>query len=180
MERIPAEGPLIIAANHVSYLDPPALGAAVPPVRPVRFMAKEELFRIPFLGRMIAACGAFPVKRGTADRRALKQALAYLAQGEVLGIFPEGRRVMTGELGEAEQGVALIALKSSAPILPAAIMGTRPLYRFRGILPSLSRIRVRFGTPFLPDAVLDPSLKGRGRLEALSRKIMDEIRSLQH
>ena len=93
-ERIPATGPLIIACNHVSYFDPPALGAAVP--RPVSYMAKSELFAIPVLGPLIRALGAFPVDRSRGDVAAMRAAVRLLQGGAVFGIFPEGGRNIDG------------------------------------------------------------------------------------
>lgn len=121
-EHFPKSGPVILVANHVSVWDPVIIAAAMP--RNVRFMAKEELFQIPLLNSIITQLGSFPVKRGQADRGAIKQALEILAEGEVLGLFPEGTRSKTGELQKPHPGAALIALKSSAPVVPVACLGS--------------------------------------------------------
>jgi 1-acyl-sn-glycerol-3-phosphate acyltransferase len=122
--NLPASGAAILCGNHVSLLDPLAAGAAAG--RHIRFMAKKELFEIPVLRGCIRALGAFPVDRGNADMAAMRAALATLKQGHVLGIFPQGRRVAGGE-GGMESGVALIALRSGAPVIPMRIAGR---YRF--------------------------------------------------
>ena len=96
-ENIPKDGPLVIASNHLSLLDPPVLGTAA--TRKVHFMAKEELF-VPVLGTIYKILGAFPVRRGGADRAAIKHGIDILESGQVLAIFPEGTRSKTGELGE--------------------------------------------------------------------------------
>lgn len=119
--HLPPSGPVILAANHVNYLDPLLIGAAVP--RQIRFMAKHELFRNRALGWLLDHVGAFPVKRGQADRQAIRRALELLDQGEVVGIFPEGTRSATGELQDVQGGTALLALKSGAPVVPLVVMG---------------------------------------------------------
>ena len=121
VERIPAAGPLIIACNHVSYFDPPALGAAVP--RPVSYMAKSELFAIPVLGPLIRALGAVPVDRSRGDVAAMRAAVRVLQAGAVFGIFPEGGRNLDGTK-TPQLGVALLASWSGATVLPAYVSGT--------------------------------------------------------
>lgn len=121
-EHLPAEGPVIVAANHVSNWDPVAV--AVSFKRPVHFMAKSELFQNRFLGNLLRKLHAFPVKRGSADRGAIRNALAILDNGEVLGIFPEGARNKTGQDMKAQSGVAMLALKSGTSVVPVACIGT--------------------------------------------------------
>jgi len=139
----PASGPLVIVSNHVSDLDPLVLGAALR--RRVNFMAKIELFRPPLLRWWVSACGAFPVRRGEADRGALETALRVLAVGEPLGFFPEGTRSRTGALRRAKPGIGFLARRSGAPIVPVAISGT-PQAGFP-VIPR-ARILVTVGRPF--------------------------------
>lgn len=137
LENLPGEGPVVLCANHRSYLDPPLLGCAIP--RAVHFMAKEELFRIPCLGPFIRAMGAFPVRRGLADRQAIRTALAHLEAGKVVGVFPEGRRTRHGApVGTGQPGAALLALRTGAPVIPAAIVTS-----YRPFRP----VEVRLGPP---------------------------------
>ncbi len=137
-DRVPRSGPIIIACNHVSYLDPPTLGVASP--RPVRYMAKQELFRIPVLGQVIAGLNAFPVDRKRGDGAAIKRALAILREGAALGIFPEGTRNKDGTV-KPQSGVALLHyLSGGVPIVPAYVDGTKDAKR-------LARISVVFGDP---------------------------------
>jgi 1-acyl-sn-glycerol-3-phosphate acyltransferase len=164
--HIPADGPVIVCCNHIGNLDPPLVGSALQ--RKVHFMAKEELFRVPLLGRLIQALGAFPVKRGASDKRAIKQALTLLEQNRVLVIFPEGTRSKTGKLGDGRPGAAFLALKSNATVVPAAIIGPYRLFR---------PIRVRFGPP----VDLTPWLKTKVSTETTkeaTKRIMQEIRHL--
>ena len=122
LENFPMQGPVIVVSNHVSLADPIALGAALP--RPIFFMAKEELFQYPVLGNICERLGAFPVRRGQADRNAIRRALELLEEGNVLGLFPEGSRSKTGELLKPQPGVAMIALKARVPVVPVACRGT--------------------------------------------------------
>ena len=118
-ENIPREGGVLLCGNHVSYIDPPALGGGA--TRPVHFMAKFELFQVPVLGFLIRNVGAFPVRQKTADRAALKKAIELLEAGEVVGMFPEGKRNMhPEELLPAEPGVGMIVLRAKVPVIPVA------------------------------------------------------------
>jgi 1-acyl-sn-glycerol-3-phosphate acyltransferase len=137
-ENVPLTGALIVACNHVSNLDPPALGIGMP--RPVSYMAKIELFRIPVLGRLIAWLGSFPVDRSRGDVGSFKTAVDVLARGMCLGIFPEGGRNVDGSKAP-QLGVALLASRSGATVVPAYVSGTSQS-KFR------SRVTVTFGEPF--------------------------------
>lgn len=167
LENIPSSGGVIIAPNHISLWDPPLVGCALP--RTVHFMAKEELFAIPVFNWIIRQLQAFPVKRGAADRNAIRKSIELLQQGEVLGLFPEGTRSKNGQLGEPEQGVAMIAVKAGVPIIPAAITGTnQPFYR-------LPRFTVAFGKPI----AIPSGRVGKEELELISKTIMKEIEALR-
>lgn len=146
LENVPGSGPLIVAANHVSFADPPAVGCAMP--RPVRFMAQSGLFRPPLFGPLIRRLGAFPVHRGEADKAAIRRALELLEEGWALLIFPEGTRGDGKRLGEANRGVELLAKRSGAPILPVGIVGTQRWLPKGAKLPRPTRITVRFGEAF--------------------------------
>jgi len=164
-ENIPKNGPLIVASNHASLLDPPLVGTAA--TRTVCFMAKEELF-VPVLGDLYRSLGAFPVKRGASDRTAIKWALQLLKTDKVLGIFPEGTRSKTGKLGHAGSGTLGIAGKFRVPIIPTAIIGSN-LKMQKSLWP---KIKVVFGKPiyFPEDRVVDKEL-----LQEMTDKMMQEI-----
>lgn len=153
---IPPDGPLIVVSNHLHNIDPLVVAVSVP--RPVHYMAKAELFQIPLLGPIIRIGGTFPIQRGRADRRALRQAEATLAQGMGVGIFPEGTRSLTGAIQKPLAGAALIAQRSGAQILPVAVTGSEylpfngsqaPKRRFR------RSVRVVTGEPFTIPRTID-------------------------
>lgn len=163
VENIPLEGGVIIAANHLSLWDPPLAATYVP--RHVHFMAKEELFKIPLFGILIKKLYAFPVRRGAADRSAIRTAIQLLKDGRCLGLFPEGTRNKNGTIGKPEPGVALIAVKAGVPIIPTAVIGTNKL---------LGPFEVRYGKAIL----FDSEQADKVQLQAFSEKIMQEIRTL--
>lgn len=146
-QHVPQEGAFILVANHVSYADPPILAASMP--RRIIFMAKQEIFRMPVLGWAARLYGAFGVRRGKADLSALRQAQAALNSGAVLGMFPEGTRARGRGLGRPYPGVALLALRTNALIVPVAVWGTQEILAKFPLLPFLRpRVTVRFGEPF--------------------------------
>jgi len=173
-EHVPAEGPLLLVSNHVSVLDPPFVGAAAP--RELYFLAKEELFRIPLLGRLIRGLNARPVKRDGSDSRALKAALRLLAEDRALLIFPEGTRGVEGRLREGKPGAGMLAVMSGAIVVPVYVSGTgRALPAGRSV-PRLAKVRVRFGPPLSFKATDDEGRKERYR-EA-TREMMRAIAQL--
>lgn len=136
-EHLPASGPLLLVCNHVSQKDPPLVGVACAS-RVLHYMAKEELFRVPLLGPFIASQGAFPVRRGGADRTALRLARAILARGDALLMFPEGTRSREGRLRRGWPGAGSLALERGVVAVPAAIWGSQE---------RLGPVRVAFGPP---------------------------------
>jgi 1-acyl-sn-glycerol-3-phosphate acyltransferase len=146
-EHVPAEGPAVVAANHPSYLDPLLLSLQVR--RPIRFMAWDALFKVPLLGALMRAFGAFPVdvRRGK-GRDAYDKARALLERGEVVGLFPEGKRSRTGWMEPAlREGAARLALATGAPVVPASITGAFRAWPHHQVLPRPGRVRVRFHPP---------------------------------
>lgn len=166
LENVPREGPVILAANHASWWDPPIVGCSVD--RQVHFMAKEEWFNTPVLGKAIAWLGAIPVKRHSADLGSLKRSLKVLSEGRVFGIFPEGTRSRTGQMLKPEPGVAWVALKGRASVVPVAIMSS-----FRWFAP----LTVKIGKPLDLSSYYDLRMDGPG-LERISQEIMDAIAAL--
>lgn len=137
-QNVPADGPLVVACNHRSYIDPPMLGTWFP--RPIHFMAKQELFKIPILGSLITAVDAFPVNRDASDIGSMRRALRILKEGGVLGIFPEGTRNVSGE-APYKGGAVLLASTARCPIIPVAMLHTElAVRRLRG-----AHVEVRIG-----------------------------------
>lgn len=122
-EHLPSSGAYMLVSNHISWIDPPWIEFVVG--RPIRYMAKRELFEVVVLGWLLRQVGVFPLTRESADRRALATALEFLASGEVVGIFPEGHRSDAGTLIRAHAGVAFLARRSDARIVPVAVSGSR-------------------------------------------------------
>jgi 1-acyl-sn-glycerol-3-phosphate acyltransferase len=140
VERVPAAGGLVVAANHRSYLDPPLLGTWFP--RMIHFMAKRELFGIPVLGFLIRKVHAFPVDRERSDISSIRRALHILKDGGVVGIFPEGTRNLAGD-AKARGGAVLLAATAGCPLVPVALVNTQQaVQRLRA-----SKVEVRIGQP---------------------------------
>jgi 1-acyl-sn-glycerol-3-phosphate acyltransferase len=146
LKNVPASGAVILAGNHPSYLDP--ILVLLPVERPIRFMAWDLLFKIPLLGVIIRALGAFPVdlRKGKGEA-AFQQALRVLSGDEALGIFPEGQRSEQGPMGELRTGVARLAIESGAPIVPITIGGASRAWPKWKLLPKPAKLVVRFHEP---------------------------------
>ena len=168
-ENIPPAGPVIVASNHISNFDPFVVGSALH--RPVHFMAKEELFANPILSAIIKYLGAFPVRRGASDRNAIRMAINLLEEGKVVGLFPEGTRSKTGTLNQAEPGLAMIAAKAGATIIPAAIIGTNRVFKAGH---GLSRFEIHFGNPI----VVPKGKASKEELDTITTLMMKEISGL--
>ncbi len=170
-EHVPAQGRLVVVSNHASHFDPPLLANCMR--RPVAFMAKEELFRVPVLGKLIQLYGAYPVKRGSADRSAIRAALTALEQGWAVGIFLEGTRTENGQITDPKLGAALIAAKAQAPLLPVSLWGTAGILTAGSPLPHSTPVTIRIGAPLPP-----PPAGDREGLLATTQKCTDLINQM--
>lgn len=179
VEHLPRGGPFILVANHCSNLDPLMMGWASGHQvgRVVHFMAKIEMRSWPVIGWLATQAGVYFVRRGERDRAAQAFSLSALADGRPIAIFPEGTRSRTGRLREGKPGAALIAMRSGAPIVPAAVSGTHRIFPGRSRWPRPSRVRIRIGEPFRlphqPTGRLDRSLLAEG-----TERIMRAIEEL--
>lgn len=170
-EKVPQRGPLIVVSNHASDFDPPILANCMR--RPVAFMAKEELFRVPVLNQAIQLYGAYPVKRGSADRSAIRAALASLDKGWAAGIFLEGTRTRDGRIHHPKLGAALIAAKAQVPLLPVSVWGTHAIFRKGSAFPRAVPLTIRIG-----DVILPPQSNDREELEALTQHCATVINAM--
>jgi len=179
VEHLPRSGPFILVANHCSNLDPLMMGWASGNQigRVVHFMAKIEMRRWPIIGWLATQSGVYFVRRGERDRAAQTFSLSALADGRPIAIFPEGTRSRTGHLRKGKPGAALIAMRSGAPIVPAAVSGTHRIFPGGSRWPRPTRVRIRIGEPF----TLSHQPTGRLDREALAtgtERIMSAIEAM--
>jgi 1-acyl-sn-glycerol-3-phosphate acyltransferase len=163
LEHFPKNGGVLLCTNHIHNFDPLVVGITAP--RPVHFMAKEELFKVPVLGNIVRKCNAFPVKRGKGDRESLRAGLKVLKDGNVFGLFPEGTRSKTGEIGKGLSGAGFFALRTEADVVPCAIIGP---YK------SLKTLKVVYGKPIAMEEVR----AAKASAEQVTELIMSEIHKL--
>ncbi len=172
-ENVPPMGPLIVVSNHQSNMDPPILAASIP--RKITFMAKRGLFRYPVASHFFKAYGAFPLNESGNDLSAIQRSVRLLDKDAALGIFPEGTR-SPGAMRRAIPGIALIALRSRAPILPVGIVGTEVIGPPWQVAVPKGEFTINIGQPFTI-----PHMEGkivRGQLEAVTTMIMERVAAL--
>ena len=169
--NIPQKNSFIMVSNHGSLLDPPFLGHALG--RNISFMAKAELFKIPFIGFIIKACGAYPVKRGIVDKNTIKTACKKLSNDNCIGIFIDGTRQKNGRVNKPKQGAALLAFKNQKLLLPVAIVNSHKLIRFKFFIPFFSKIVIKVGRPVQP-----PQSSSRDDLNSLTMYLQEKINNL--
>jgi 1-acyl-sn-glycerol-3-phosphate acyltransferase len=172
-ERVPAVGPVVLAGNHRSYMDPLVICMSQPRRRPVHFMAKIELFgHGAFFSWLLRQEHGFPVRRGHADREAIKTATDILERGGIVGIFPEGTRVRDGKAAEGEGGAAFVALRAGATIVPVGICGTDRIQPPGDKRWHYVPVTAYFGEPIRPERFEGGR---RERLEAMTAAVMAGI-----
>lgn len=169
--NVPRQGALVVVANHGSHLDPPLLGHALG--RPVAFMAKAELFRVPILGAIIRACGAYPVSRGASDREAIRTATNRLLEGWATGVFIDGTRQSNGRVNNPQAGAALLAARAGVPLLPVAIINSHRALGPGQAGARLLPIHIRIGTPIAP-----PASRRRADLDVATAACQAQINAL--
>ena len=173
-ERVPLSGPVILASNHASFLDPPLTGAALS--RPLRYLARDTLFRFPILRSVLRSWNVVPVDRDGGGAAGLRQILDALHSGHAVIIFPEGTRTRDGHLQPAHSGVGLIVLKSDAPVVPVRVFGTFEAYGRRLRFPRPKRVAVKYGEPMHFARLRQESRScSKARLREIYQEISEEI-----
>jgi 1-acyl-sn-glycerol-3-phosphate acyltransferase len=144
-ERVPETGPVILACNHASFLDPPLVGAGLR--RPIHYLARASLFRFPVTAAILRSWNVVPVDRDGGTGRGLRTILDRLERGGAIILFPEGTRTLDGRLQPARSGIGLAVIKSSAPVVPVRVFGTFEAFGKRRGWPRPRRLTVKYGRP---------------------------------
>jgi 1-acyl-sn-glycerol-3-phosphate acyltransferase len=171
-ERVPLTGPVVIAPNHVSYMDPVLV--TIPIRRVLHYMALEPFFRVPALGALMRWCRAFPVQEGEPDRAAVRTALRLLQQGEPLVIFPEGGRSPDGSLQPFRPGAFRLALAVGAPVVPVTITGAFEAWPPGRRLPRSGRVSITYHPP-VDAAALPPGSDRKAQPDLLMALVRERI-----
>ncbi|MGA2747349.1 MAG: lysophospholipid acyltransferase family protein [Verrucomicrobiota bacterium] len=173
-ERVPARGPVILASNHASYIDPPLVGAGV--ARHISYLARDSIFRVPILASILRSWRVVPVDRDGGTGRGLKMILTRLEEGGAIILFPEGTRTRHGEMNPARSGIGLAVIKSSAPVVPARVFGTHRAFGPHVLVPRPRRVMVKYGRPLYFQALREEARTApKQRLKDIYQRIADEI-----
>ena len=176
-ERLPARGGFVLAPSHRSMMDIPFAAWLSP--RPLRYMGKVSLFRIPVLGWFFRSLGGFEVARDGTDRKALRDSIAMLRAGEVLLVYPEGTRQHGPKIQDLQPGAAYLALRAGVPVVPVGISGTEEIFRSHGTkLPRFRRGAMVVGEPIVePPRERQTGVVSRERVDALTARLHDALQS---
>lgn len=169
-EQLPLQGPVLLASNHSSNWDPIILAVFLP--RKLHFMAKEELFKIFIVGSVIRKLGSFPVKRGIADRNAIREGIRVLQKDQVLAMFPEGTRSKTNELLPFQSGVAFLAHKGNASLVPVGLLGTNRILSGLRVL-----VSIQIGEPIRMNEIVEGKISGK-QLEDITQVLQNKVKDL--
>ena len=176
LENVPEEGAFLLASNHLSFFDPPALGCRLP--RNLHYFARDSLFK-GLLGMFIRSLNSIPVNRSQLDLATLRRVLKVLKEGHPLLVFPEGTRSEDGNLGEGKKGIGMLVAKSQVPVLPARVFGSYEIMGKGKSFPRIGRkLRLRYGA-LLDLSDLDPGGKGGERYEKISQSVMTAISEIK-
>jgi 1-acyl-sn-glycerol-3-phosphate acyltransferase len=174
VDRVPLTGPVILASNHASFLDPPMVGA--PLSRPISYLARESLFRLPGVRHLLHSWQAVPVDRDGGTGKGLKRILERLEQGGGVILFPEGTRTLDGKLQPARAGIGLTVIKSTAPVVPARVFGSFEAYGKHVRFPRPFRVIVKYGKPMDFSALrAEAAICAKPRLKEIYQQVADEI-----
>ncbi len=173
-ERVPAAGPVILASNHASFIDPPLVGAGIH--RPVNYLARNTLFEVPLLARVLRSWKVVPVDRDSGGGAGLKAIFDRLLAGGIILLFPEGTRSSNGELRRAKPGVGLVVIKSAAPVVPVRVFGTFAAYGRHLKVPRPRRLSVKYGHPLDFQALRQEARNcSKPRLKEIYQQAADQI-----
>jgi 1-acyl-sn-glycerol-3-phosphate acyltransferase len=174
-ENVPLTGPLILASNHASFLDPPLVGSAIP--REINYMARDTLFRFPVIGWILREVNAVPVDREGGGAAGLKTILDRLLKGNGIILFPEGTRSRDGELQKARSGIGLTVIKSDAPVVPVRVFGTFDAFSRHHKIPRPGkRVAVKFGRPIDFTALrVEAKSCSKPRLKEIYQEVADQV-----
>ena len=176
-ERVPLKGPVILASNHASFLDPPLVGAGIK--RGINYLARESLFRFPVLGWILHQWQVVPVDREGGGAKGLRAILDRLLTGGAIILFPEGTRTRDGRLQPARSGIGLTVIKSAAPVVPVRVFGTFEAYNRTMSFPRPGRkVVVKYGTPMLFENLrAEARICSKQRLKQIYQEVADQIMS---
>jgi 1-acyl-sn-glycerol-3-phosphate acyltransferase len=173
-ERVPLRGPVILASNHASYIDPFLIGAGVR--RAINYLAREDLFEFPVAGWILRHWQAVPVDRDGGGATGLRAILERLLQNGGIVLFPEGTRTRTGKLQPARSGIGLTVIKSEAPVVPVRVFGTYLAYGRHLRLPRPRPIAVKYGSPlFFQELRAEAKSCSKPRLKEIYQQVANEI-----
>jgi 1-acyl-sn-glycerol-3-phosphate acyltransferase len=173
-ERVPLEGPVILAGNHASYIDPPLIGSGVK--RAIHYLARENLFDVLVVGWLLRNWQVVPVDREGGGAKGLKAILDRLLDGGAIILFPEGTRSRDGKLQPARSGIGLTVIKSTAPVVPVRVFGTFEAYGRNMRIPRPRRVAVKYGRPMLFEQLrAEAKVCSKPRLKEIYQQVADEI-----
>ncbi|HEV2392135.1 MAG TPA: lysophospholipid acyltransferase family protein [Verrucomicrobiae bacterium] len=173
-ERVPLRGPVILASNHASFIDPPLVGSGVK--RAIHYLARESLFRFPVMGWVLKQWQVVPVDREGGGAKGLKAILDRLLAGGAIILFPEGTRTRDGRLQPARSGIGLTVIKSAAPVIPVRVFGTFEAYGRHMPLPRPRQVAVKYGRPmFFEQLRAEARFCSKQRLKELYQQVAEEI-----
>ncbi len=173
-ERVPLTGPVILAANHASFIDPPLVGSGIH--RGINYLARESLFRFPGIGWLLRKWNAVPVDRDGGGAKGLKIILDRLLDGNAIILFPEGTRTKDGKLQPARSGIGLTVIKSNAVVIPVRVFGTYEAYGRHMKIPLPKPIAVKYGRPMMFEKLrAEAKICSKDRLKQIYQEVADQL-----
>lgn len=181
-DRVPVEGPLILASNHASFVDPPLVGSSLP--RAINYIGRESLFRNPLIGALLRSWNSVPIDRGGVNPRGLLNIIDRLRKGGGIILFPEGTRTSDGKLQPGKSGIGLVVIKTDAPVVPVRVFGTFEAFGRHMKFPMPRPIAVTYGFPMdFAELRAEAKTCSKDRLKAIyqevSDRLMEEIAKLE-